>query len=339
MTQLLSIQRKLLASHFLAVLLVSGSIGTFFYFGAYDSLKYSLQTRLQSSAALLSQIIDARDLHGLDQPAAVSNQTYITVLARLRQCRTTNPDIAYLYLMRRIGSNVVFVVDSDETVRQALPGSAYADAPPALLHGFSVAAVDGKIYEDEWGAFMSGYAPLQHGAGEYLVGIDMHATEVRRKFRQLHMIGLASLAMSLVLAFAFSRLLSRHFTRPIGALIGHCRAMADNQLDERIAMRTGDELDNLIDAFNAMSANLAATRARRDHAEHELRSANEQLKKTLHGLLPICASCKKIRDDQGYWQQVEQYVQEHSDAEFTHGLCPDCVHRLYPNLPSTLDIR
>lgn len=339
MTRLLSIQRKLLASHFLAVLLVSGSIGTFFYIGAYDSLKYSLQTRLQSSAALLSQIIDARDLHGLDHPAAVSNQTYLAVLARLRQCRTTNPDIAYLYLMRRIGSNVVFVVDSDETARQALPGSAYTDAPPALLLGFSAAAVDRKIYEDEWGAFMSGYAPLQHGAGEYLVGIDMHATEVRRKFRQLHVIGLASLAMSLILAFAFSRLLSRHFTRPIGALIGHCRAMADNQLDERIAMRTGDELDNLIDAFNAMSANLAATRARRDHAEHELRSANEQLKKTLHGLLPICASCKKIRDDQGYWQQVEQYVQEHSGAEFTHGLCPDCVHRLYPNLPPTLDIR
>ena len=335
MTRLLSIQRKLLASHFLAVLLVSGSIGTFFYVGAYDSLKCSLQTRLQSSAALLSQVIDARDLRGLDQPAAVSNQTYLAVLARLRQCRTTNPDIAYLYLMRRIGSNVVFVVDSDETVRQARPGSVYSNVPPALLHGFSTAAVDGRIYEDEWGAFMSGYAPLQHGVGEYLMGIDMRALEVRRKFKQLRMIGLASLGMSLILAFVFSRVLARHFTRPIGTLIGHCRAIADNQLDERIAMRTGDELDNLIDAFNALSANLAATRVRRDCAEAELHSANAQLKKTLHGLLPICASCKKIRDDQGYWQQVETYVHEHSDAEFTHGLCPDCVRRLYPNLPLT----
>jgi two-component system cell cycle sensor histidine kinase/response regulator CckA len=52
--------------------------------------------------------------------------------------------------------------------------------------------------------------------------------------------------------------------------------------------------------------------------------------KTLGGLLPICSSCKKIRDDQGYWQQVETYVKKHSDAEFTHGLCPDCATKLYP---------
>ncbi len=53
--------------------------------------------------------------------------------------------------------------------------------------------------------------------------------------------------------------------------------------------------------------------------------------KTLRGLLPICAGCKKIRDDKGYWQQIEAYVSEHTDAEFSHGLCPDCVKRLYPD--------
>jgi DNA-binding NarL/FixJ family response regulator len=52
--------------------------------------------------------------------------------------------------------------------------------------------------------------------------------------------------------------------------------------------------------------------------------------KILSGLLPICASCKKIRDDDGYWQQIETYIAEHSDLEFTHGLCPDCFKKLYP---------
>jgi len=52
--------------------------------------------------------------------------------------------------------------------------------------------------------------------------------------------------------------------------------------------------------------------------------------KTLKGLLPICASCKKIRDDRGYWQKVESYISGHTDAEFTHGICPDCMSRLYP---------
>jgi PleD family two-component response regulator len=50
--------------------------------------------------------------------------------------------------------------------------------------------------------------------------------------------------------------------------------------------------------------------------------------KTLKGLLPICANCKKIRDDQGYWKQIEAYIEDHSDALFTHGLCPECLKRL-----------
>lgn len=54
--------------------------------------------------------------------------------------------------------------------------------------------------------------------------------------------------------------------------------------------------------------------------------------RTLSGLLPICSSCKKIRDDTGYWNTLERYISEHSDAEFTHGLCPECVRRLYPNI-------
>lgn len=54
--------------------------------------------------------------------------------------------------------------------------------------------------------------------------------------------------------------------------------------------------------------------------------------KTLRGILPICASCKKIRDDDGYWNQIEAYIQEHSEAKFTHGVCPDCARRLYPDL-------
>jgi hypothetical protein len=52
--------------------------------------------------------------------------------------------------------------------------------------------------------------------------------------------------------------------------------------------------------------------------------------KTLTGLIPICAWCKKIRDDRGYWQTVEQYIREHSQADFTHGMCPDCQKKYFP---------
>ena len=54
--------------------------------------------------------------------------------------------------------------------------------------------------------------------------------------------------------------------------------------------------------------------------------------KTLRGLIPICAACKSIRDDKGYWHQVEKYVQAHSEAHFSHGICPECSKKLYPEL-------
>lgn len=63
----------------------------------------------------------------------------------------------------------------------------------------------------------------------------------------------------------------------------------------------------------------------------ELQLALEQVK-TLKGIVPICASCKKIRDDRGYWEQVEAYVSKHTDAQFSHSICPECVARLYPRL-------
>ena len=63
----------------------------------------------------------------------------------------------------------------------------------------------------------------------------------------------------------------------------------------------------------------------------ELQEAASKIK-TLTGLIPICAWCKKIRDDRGYWQTVEQYIQEHSQAEFTHGMCPDCQKKYFPEI-------
>jgi hypothetical protein len=54
--------------------------------------------------------------------------------------------------------------------------------------------------------------------------------------------------------------------------------------------------------------------------------------KTLSGLLPICANCKKIRNDKGYWDQIEGYIQKHSEAQFTHGICPECAEKFYGDI-------
>ena len=70
----------------------------------------------------------------------------------------------------------------------------------------------------------------------------------------------------------------------------------------------------------------------------ELNLKNEELSKALDkvkalsGMLPICAGCKKIRDDKGFWSQVEAYVSLHTEAQFSHGVCPDCQEEHYPDL-------
>lgn len=66
----------------------------------------------------------------------------------------------------------------------------------------------------------------------------------------------------------------------------------------------------------------------RERLIRELQDAISKIK-TLSGLIPICASCKKIRDDKGYWNQLEEYLQSHSEAEFSHSYCPDCVQKHY----------
>jgi hypothetical protein len=54
--------------------------------------------------------------------------------------------------------------------------------------------------------------------------------------------------------------------------------------------------------------------------------------KALRGIMPICSSCKKIRDDKGYWHQLEIYIRDHSDADFSHGICPECKKIIFPEL-------
>jgi sigma-B regulation protein RsbU (phosphoserine phosphatase) len=81
---------------------------------------------------------------------------------------------------------------------------------------------------------------------------------------------------------------------------------------------------------------LSQLRGRLEQQNADLMLTNAQLQealasvKILRGLIPICASCKKIRDDGGFWHAVESYISEHSEAAFSHGICPDCLHKLYP---------
>jgi GAF domain-containing protein len=96
----------------------------------------------------------------------------------------------------------------------------------------------------------------------------------------------------------------------------------------------GGEADSLLltcrDAIEAHLA-LVLTLEQLNQRNRELEAALGEVR-TLRGLLPICATCKKVRDDRGYWAQIDSYVVEHSDVKFSHAICPDCAASLYPEL-------
>ncbi len=110
---------------------------------------------------------------------------------------------------------------------------------------------------------------------------------------------------------------------------------ARDELEERVRARTRD-LEDMNERLGDEIQERKKTQAERERLIEELQDALAKIK-TLRGLLPICAHCKKVRDDSGYWNQIEDYVRAHSEADFSHGLCPDCITELYPELQNAGD--
>jgi HAMP domain-containing protein len=106
-------------------------------------------------------------------------------------------------------------------------------------------------------------------------------------------------------------------TRPVEQLAAALRDFSPVDTPTRLAVPDDApaEVGDLAESFAAMA---------------------QRTQRVMTGLVPICAECKRIRNEQGNWEQVEQYVREHSEAEFTHGLCPECLRKLYPEIADEL---
>ena len=130
----------------------------------------------------------------------------------------------------------------------------------------------------------------------------------------------APVAVVLLTAFESPELIDQASEAGVGGYV--VKPVRDNDLDRAIAIARARSEDLL--RMHRLSAEL-------QRQNEELQAALERIE-TLSGLLPICAGCKRIRDDRGYWQQVEAYIQDHSKARFSHGLCPDCCVKLYPEV-------
>ena len=149
---------------------------------------------------------------------------------------------------------------------------------------------------------------------------------------------------SVVFAFIIS-ILVRRLMRPLKVLIKGAESIGSGNLHTAISVQSKDEFSLLSKAFNDMAQNLRKLTVSRNELESEIKQKEKAEKereeligrlkdalnkiRTLEGVIPICSNCKKIRDDKGYWNNLEGYIEKHSDALFSHGMCPECMDSLY----------
>jgi HAMP domain-containing protein len=141
-----------------------------------------------------------------------------------------------------------------------------------------------------------------------------------------------------IAAAGLATLLALAIVEPLEDLAAAADEMQAGHFPDAVPAVSGDEVGRLASAFNAM----VAGRRTADDAQKlliaELHTALGNVR-LLEGLLPICASCKRIRDDRGYWNQIESYISAHADVQFSHGLCPECLRSNYPELADRVAAR
>ncbi|MCG8638930.1 MAG: hypothetical protein MI862_04310 [Desulfobacterales bacterium] len=206
----------------------------------------------------------------------------------------------------------------------AAQGAEAAKMAKKILEGTAVEDI--PILAKSPNRYMFDYNQMERfGIGLSDLPKDSHVINLPPSFMDLHKRGIVN-AFVFILIFTF--ILSWRFflqKRRQKALI-----RTNLELDRRVELQTqtlarkNAELEREIKERTQIGKTLMEKKESLEQALSEV--------KILSGLLPICSSCKKIRDDRGYWNQIESYINLHSDATFSHGICPNCAERLYPDL-------
>jgi methyl-accepting chemotaxis protein len=249
----------------------------------------------------------------------VITERHFEIAMMFKDLEGAEEDVVYAYIVSEDGRDLV----------STFPGSvphALKEAHPVDLLQKSSAR---EIATDRGPILDIGVPLLRGEIGVLHLGLSLNSirADVNEFVLLVVLFAVGSLIAGGVAAIGFSRVI----TRPLRKLARAAESFGRDETNEAVVIESEDEVGELSRVFNAMTENRRHIAEERERLIAELRKTLGEVK-TLRGFLPICASCKKIRDDHGYWQQIESYIREHSDAEFSHGLCPDCMQTLYPEI-------
>lgn len=318
-----------------------------------DSLQ-RLRAELRNAAAAAACLIDGEQHAALVAAPSRDHPAFERVRSSLRAFRATRDDISNIYTAARLPDTdatgvVQFICDEavakdengngiiDPNEESADPGQAFDAKPcPAMLEGFKHPAVDEAPTTDQWGVWLSGYAPIRDRSGAIsgLVGIDLSAAHVQgllgRFLRQAWLV----LAGSLVLALALAVFIALRLRRPVEALRRGMLALARGDKEVAVAVRSGDEFQGLAIAFNQMAAELQeAAQVRNAFDRVMVRAMTEQISgstsaETSAGCAALLHAELDVRDAEQRKRLAEQLpalLPRLVDAVRRHGGSPERV--------------
>ncbi len=302
------IRLKILGSLVLLTMLFGvGMIGfaeTFVYQKLHDKLR-------DKGVALAKHV-------AIDCIAPVITERYFEITMLFKDLLASEQDIVYAYVVDESGRVVA------HTFADGVPRELILAQKANLKQSFS--AMD---LETDKGLVHAIAVPLLQGqAGVLHLGLSDAAIgkDVNDIIKAIILFTLLVLTAGIVASIVLSRLI----TEPLSRLSKAAESFGSTETAQPVVVESRDEIGELARVFNSMTEKRKHATEERERLIADLHKALDEIK-TLQGIIPICANCKKIRDEEGAWHQLEAYISEHTDSTFTHGICKDCVRKLYPD--------
>ncbi len=262
-----SLRRRVVVGSVCACLLISAHASYTLYTGSKRALREQLRERLTNVASVSASQIDGDLLGQIHIRSDESKPAFRALRAQLHKIKAADDSARFIYIMRKGDSHGMlrFVIDESSESDAGRPGDSYdAQKAPQMLAGFQKPCADRDITGDQWGYFLSGYAPItdSHGRVQGILGIDMCADKIRADEAAFRKSAKTSAAMAVAIALALALIGARSVIGRIRVFTDAATRIEEGDLDFRMRVPWKDETGELADMFNRMICGLKESRDR-----------------------------------------------------------------------------
>ena len=296
--------------------------------GFYTNLRNQVQNEFSQRVLSIVQVA-ALQQNGNEfvQISSAEDELYEKFRLQNLKIRYADPDVIYVYTMRKDERGIYFVVDAGEPGEEGIApfGAIYEEPGPTLVDNFDnmdQAIVEPEIYTDEWGSFLSAYAPIYDDTGQRVgvIAVDILADTILAKQRQVFVQSLVILIIATLVGTSFGYVTGYYITKPIRSLVTKAKAFASGDLETRVNITTRDEIEELGHAFNDMATQLqrlvTSLETRVEERTTELEESTKQLQNRatqFETIAQLARTISSIQDLETLLPRITQMVSRQFD--------------------------